>query len=292
MITGQAVVLWSRLHLIVSGQRGDRILQWTKYMIITNVLILHVPTSIMAAGAQGTIRTTTFARGYNIIEKVMDACSHNQTINQSNNHILSRKKEKKGGSTVANFLHQVQMVGFFLQETILSSIYITETVHLLRSSSQAGGRQQRRTMQQLIAINVTIISMDLVLLGVEAASLYILQILLKGLVYSIKLKLEFAILTRLVSIVPDGSTGPLNFITSKDNMEVPIEEIVDFGKINSDITHAATPTMGPGGRLRRNSELDVEIARFEHVHHKGALWSESGAQQHVRYADDVGLEKV
>jgi len=216
---------------------------------------------------------------------------HARTIDQSINHILSRKKEKKGGSTVANFSPSGPNGRFFLQETILSSIYITETVHLLRSSSQAGGRQQRRTMQQLIAINVTIISMDLVLLGVEAASLYILQILLKGLVYSIKLKLEFAILTRLVSIVPDGSTGPLNFITSKDNMEVPIEEIVDFGKINSDITHAATPTMGPGGRLRRNSELDVEIARFEHVH-KGALWSESGAQQHVRYADDVGLEKV
>lgn len=290
MITGQAVVLWSRLHLIVSGQRGDRILQWTKYMIITNVLILHVPTSIMAAGAQGTIRTTTFARGYNIIEKVMDACSHNHSINQS--YLVAQERKKRGAALLLIFLHQVQMVGFFLQETILSSIYITETVHLLRSSSQAGGRQQRRTMQQLIAINVTIISMDLVLLGVEAASLYILQILLKGLVYSIKLKLEFAILTRLVSIVPDGSTGPLNFITSKDNMEVPIEEIVDFGKINSDITHAATPTMGPGGRLRRNSELDVEIARFEHVHHKGALWSESGAQQHVRYADDVGLEKV
>lgn len=287
MITGQAVVLWSRLHLIVSGQRGDRILQWTKYMIITNVLILHVPTSIMAAGAQGTIRTTTFARGYNIIEKVMtNACPSNQSI-----IFCHARKKKKGAVLLLIFLHQVQMVGFFLQETILSSIYITETVHLLRSSSQAGGRQQRRTMQQLIAINVTIISMDLVLLGVEAASLYILQILLKGLVYSIKLKLEFAILTRLVSIVPDGSTGPLNFITSKDNMEVPIEEIVDFGKINSDITHAATPTMGPGGRLRRNSELDVEIARFEHVH-KGALWSESGAQQHVRYADDVGLEKV
>lgn len=287
MITGQAVVLWSRLHLIVSGQRGDRILQWTKYMIITNVLILHVPTSIMAAGAQGTIRTTTFARGYNIIEKVMtNACPSNQSIIS-----CSARKKKMGAALLLIFLHQVQMVGFFLQETILSSIYITETVHLLRSSSQAGGRQQRRTMQQLIAINVTIISMDLVLLGVEAASLYILQILLKGLVYSIKLKLEFAILTRLVSIVPDGSTGPLNFITSKDNMEVPIEEIVDFGKINSDITHAATPTMGPGGRLRRNSELDVEIARFEHVH-KGALWSESGAQQHVRYADDVGLEKV
>lgn len=95
MITGQAVVLWSRLHLIVSGQRGDRILQWTKYMIITNVLILHVPTSIMAAGAQGTIRTTTFARGYNIIEKVMNACSHNRSINQS--YFVAQERKKKGG---------------------------------------------------------------------------------------------------------------------------------------------------------------------------------------------------
>lgn len=32
MITGQSLVLWSRLHLIVSGERGDRILKWTKYM--------------------------------------------------------------------------------------------------------------------------------------------------------------------------------------------------------------------------------------------------------------------
>lgn len=92
MITGQAVVLWSRLHLIVSGQRGDRILQWTKYMIITNVLILHVPTSIMAAGAQGTIRTTTFARGYNIIEKVMTR--HARTIHQS--YFVAQEIKKRG----------------------------------------------------------------------------------------------------------------------------------------------------------------------------------------------------
>lgn len=29
MITGQSLVLWSRLHLLVSGERGERILRWT-----------------------------------------------------------------------------------------------------------------------------------------------------------------------------------------------------------------------------------------------------------------------
>lgn len=70
MITGQAFVLWSRLHLVVSGERGDRVLRWTRCMIITNVLILHLPTTVMAFGAQGTLHTKTFAYGYNIIEKV------------------------------------------------------------------------------------------------------------------------------------------------------------------------------------------------------------------------------
>ena len=33
MVTGQAIVLWSRLHLVVEGARGDKILRWTKWMI-------------------------------------------------------------------------------------------------------------------------------------------------------------------------------------------------------------------------------------------------------------------
>lgn len=44
MVTGQAVVLWSRLHLILVGSRGDRIIQWTKWMIVVNVVLLHLPT--------------------------------------------------------------------------------------------------------------------------------------------------------------------------------------------------------------------------------------------------------
>lgn len=166
---------------------------------------------------------------------------------------------------------KIQMVGFFLQETILSSIYIIETVHLLRTSVSVGERRQRTTLQQLIAINLTIISMDIVLLSVEAASLYILQILLKGLAYSIKLKLEFAILSKLVSIVPN-STGSLSFITSRDHVDVAICDIVDFTKIKTDVTHAPAESSS----TRKSSAIELDIARFEHDLEAGSVWPETG----------------
>ncbi|EME80495.1 uncharacterized protein MYCFIDRAFT_14397, partial [Pseudocercospora fijiensis CIRAD86] len=168
MITGQAVVLWSRLHLIVTGKKGERILFWTKCMIVIDAVCLHIPTTVLTFGANGSVHTHVFETGYNIMEKI-------------------------------------QMIGFFLQEVTLSSIYIVETVTLLRTSLQPG---TRKTMKQLIFINVVIILMDLALLGLECASLYILETLLKGVIYSIKLKLEFAILSKLVKFVGSSSAQP------------------------------------------------------------------------------------
>jgi hypothetical protein len=224
-------------------------------MIITNVLILHIPTTILAFLAQSMVHAHTFAHGYNVIEKVCLPSALDETFS-----LMSMK---------------IQMVGFFCQETILSSIYIAETVILLRTSMQVGERRQRQTMQHLIAINMIIISMDLVLLGVEAASLYILQILLKGLVYSIKLKLEFAILSKLVSIVPRPA-GALSFITTTDNMEVSVHDIVDFAKIKTDITHASTTV----SNSQKSSTSELEIARFEHDLEKGSPWANT-AHPHV-----------
>ena len=70
MITGQAVVLWSRLHLLVSGKKGERILKWTRNMIVINALILHIPTTVLTFGSNGTLQTQRFVTGYNIMEKV------------------------------------------------------------------------------------------------------------------------------------------------------------------------------------------------------------------------------
>jgi hypothetical protein len=153
-------------------------------MIIVNGIVLHSATTVLTFGSNSNSLSETtlqrFVHGYSIMEKI-------------------------------------QMVGFFVQETILSFIYIRETVRLLKLSETvqsdvrslddgAGNGHLRnanvkKTMYQLLAINVLIVIMDVALLGVEFANLYLLETSLKGAVYSIKLKLEFAVLGKLVQIV-------------------------------------------------------------------------------------------
>lgn len=70
MITGQALVLWSRLHLILRGERGDHIMRWTKWMIIANAIVLHIPTTVLTFGSNGSLHTTVFETGYNIMGKL------------------------------------------------------------------------------------------------------------------------------------------------------------------------------------------------------------------------------
>ena len=67
MITGQALVLWSRLHLIIRGERGDTIVWWTKWMIIIDAIILHIPTTVLTFGSNGGIESKVFASGYNVM---------------------------------------------------------------------------------------------------------------------------------------------------------------------------------------------------------------------------------
>ncbi len=45
MVTGQALVLYSRLHLVM---RDMRKLRWVLYMIITNFFILHLPIMLLS----------------------------------------------------------------------------------------------------------------------------------------------------------------------------------------------------------------------------------------------------
>ncbi|KKK25001.1 hypothetical protein P175DRAFT_0444984 [Aspergillus ochraceoroseus IBT 24754] len=164
MVTGQAFVLYSRLHLVI---RDERMLRRVLYMIIANIFLLHVPTTILTYGSNIFHRNPLFVKGYNIMEKI-------------------------------------QMTGFTVQEIIISGLYVWETTRMLHLGSN---RENRKIMHQLVGINVSIVIMDLVLLGLEYASYYSVQITLKGVIYSIKLKLEFAVLGKLVDVV-QGNRRP------------------------------------------------------------------------------------
>jgi hypothetical protein len=217
MVTGQAVVLYSRLHLVV---RNPKVLTRILWMIIVNAIILHTPTTVLTFGSNGTIHTRGFVHGYNVMEKI-------------------------------------QMTGFCIQEFIISGIYLWETMNILRIVNQ---EQTRKTMIQLIYINVIIILMDLGLLGVEYANLYILETSIKGVVYSVKLKLEFAILGKLVQFVTHGP----NQSSGVDAPSVP--HFVDASR-TSDVTHDPSKPRQSSKPSWINFD-EISDPRFEHLERK------------------------
>ncbi|OGM45141.1 hypothetical protein ABOM_006665 [Aspergillus bombycis] len=157
-VPGQAVVLWSRLHLVI---QNIRIIRGVLIMIIVNAAVLCPPTIVLAYLGTVPHPDPKVSHAYNIWENI-------------------------------------QLSIFCTQESVISGIYIWQTILLLKLVSN---HRKRIIIYQLLAINVCVLGMDAVLLGVQYSSYKSVQIQTKGFVYSLKLKLELAVLSRLVSFV-------------------------------------------------------------------------------------------
>ncbi|KAH8122194.1 hypothetical protein ACSS6W_010120 [Trichoderma asperelloides] len=164
MVTGQSFVLWSRLHLVLRNKRRLKIILW---IIIFNGVVCHGM----------------------VIPLVYGSFSSNPEIFEEPYQVTER----------------IEIVVFFLQETMLSSIYIYETTKLLRSGNSLGKRRSiRRVLKNLILVNILVIILDTTILVLEFANLYNYQISYKPFAYSVKLKLEFTVLNRLVELTAGG----------------------------------------------------------------------------------------
>ncbi|KAK4113141.1 hypothetical protein N656DRAFT_778675 [Canariomyces notabilis] len=141
-------------------------------MIIINAIICHVPIAVLVYGANSP-NPAPYVGPYSVYERV-------------------------------------QVTLFFLQETIISALYIRETVALMRARRRGGmgGKvgSTRWLMTHLIVVNIIIVVLDVTIIALEYAGLYDLQTSYKALVYSVKLKLEFSILNRLVEMTQGGSS--------------------------------------------------------------------------------------
>ncbi|KAI7526393.1 hypothetical protein KC331_g16988, partial [Hortaea werneckii] len=146
---------------------------------------------------------------------------------------------------------------------------------------------------------------DLGLLGLECASLYILETLLKGIVYSIKLKLEYAILGKLVNFV-GGRPGDefrktsIGFEptdsgekrASRENWDMSVNDFVDLSRIRTDVTHPTSQPSTSSNSRRRSSrvascDFQYDLARFQHVEdistlHEGGSTSSSRSPSQAR----------
>ncbi|KAF9886159.1 hypothetical protein FE257_011984 [Aspergillus nanangensis] len=151
-----------RFAAILSTVGCTRILRFVLYMIITNAIIIGGPQWVMTLGTLFSTIPTFFAL-FNIWEKV-------------------------------------QLSVFFVQEVIISSIFIVGAVRLLQLYPL---RSQHRSalMYQLLCINVIIIVMDIAIIVLEFQQFFMVQTALKTFFYATKLKLEVAVLSKLAAFV-------------------------------------------------------------------------------------------
>lgn len=154
MVTGQAVVLYSRLHLVVTNMSCLRRILW---MIIANVLILHVPMTVFFLGVE--FGDTRFTRAAYVFDRI-------------------------------------QVVGFCMQDFIICGVYIYEALRALQPVIEARGREGRKVIVHLILVNLIVIGLNIFLLVAEF-NMHWLEVSFKTVVYSIKLKLELCVLDRL-----------------------------------------------------------------------------------------------
>ncbi|KAK9420543.1 putative Integral membrane protein [Seiridium unicorne] len=174
MVTGQSVVLYSRLHLVMADDRRRRAVL---YMIIFDAIAMHIPVIVLVYGSNSG-NPAPYLRPYSIYEKV-------------------------------------QLTVFFVQEVIISGLYVWETMKLLRVTRDLRGKRgARRVMTHLIFVNLVVIILDVSVLALEFSDFYDLQTGYKPLVYSIKLKMELSILNQLVSLTRSASQGSFSLSNS------------------------------------------------------------------------------
>jgi uncharacterized protein YhhL (DUF1145 family) len=233
MVSGQSLVLWSRLHLVL---RNRFRLKAVLYMICINGVLMHGTVIPMIYGSFSS-DTSKWRQPYSIMEKI-------------------------------------QVTVFFIQEIIISSFYIIETVKLMRMERTMGNKRgSRRLMNHLIYVNILIILLDVTILGLEYADQYQYQTSYKAFVYSTKLKLEFTILNRLVEMTTgnkDGSSGPRSHTagtTTGTRTAIPLDNFISniTDKPPGDVSYEAYAMGGEDRPQNRPEPRDDEVVMTTEV---------------------------
>ena len=260
MVTGQSVVLYSRLHLVL---RNPSQLRMILIMIIVDAIICHTPIIVMVYGANSN-NPTPFLLPYSIYEKV-------------------------------------QVTIFFIQELVISSLYIVQTLKIMRPEGDIRGKASRRILTHLIYVNAIIVILDITILALEYSGLYDIQTVYKGLVYSVKLKLEFSILNRLVELTQGKFNSSHNHASHEQSVhldtfdEQRLKQLAASGKgsgYKAYITSSAKGKNGGDGAENQKSD-SIVITTTQVSILSDANTTKKGAPRFVDWRDnDIDLESL
>lgn len=192
MVSGQSVVLYSRLGIILHDRR---VLNGVLWMIIVDGVLFYTITTVIHYGTYTDL--ASFNKGSLVIEKI-------------------------------------QMTVYCVQEFIISGLYVREVWRMSRIVTMAA--RNKRIMWELLVINLVIIGLDIALLCLEYLDLSVVEQTFKGLAYSFKLKMELAILGKLVEIANTNTGGHTDLGCS----ELPTSNEHSHVTSKPDTTHITT----------------------------------------------------
>ncbi|KAL9595342.1 MAG: hypothetical protein Q9219_006496 [cf. Caloplaca sp. 3 TL-2023] len=160
MVTGQSLVLYSRLHLVI---RSPKILRSVLIMIVFNFCVFQMPTTVLTFGSnQPHHPASTFLQIYNVYERI-------------------------------------QLIVFTLQELTISILYIRAAFKMLLPDDPTG-ETRAVTRKFLIYLNVLCIVLDIAFVGEVYSGEWVYKTGTQSLAYAIKLTIEFVVLNKLMEV--------------------------------------------------------------------------------------------
>ena len=142
-------------------------------------------------------------------------------------------------------------------------------------------KNSRKVLLHLLIVSIAVIVLDITVIVLEFSGYHIIQISYKELAYSIKLKLEISVLSRLVKFVQARRMGSSGRVTTHDDLEVdPVVEQAFY-------PHQCECRLGA-----ENEKL--EVGRGEHAirHARKQPGYHGGNKEEAYPAQDLTVDRI
>lgn len=166
MVTGQSVVLYSRLHLLAITRRVLRLVLW---MIIINAVTIHVTGTVLTVGTRlQPPKSVPFTTAYRSVSR------------------LRRNRDRALVDAGCSVFERINITVFFTQETIISGLYLWKSRDLLGRYSKPKVVEEEPTIRryatprvttslrvvksiltQLIIVNIIVLFLDVTIVVLE-----------------------------------------------------------------------------------------------------------------------------
>jgi hypothetical protein len=258
MVSGFAIVLYSRLNLILESRViRRRILT----MIVLNACILHPAMITLSIGMAALARTK------------------NPTI--------------RHWKSVFNIMERIQIVAFLSQEAIISFFYMRAAYQYLRSRFVQRGKT-RKIMSFLLGVQLVVVIVDLAIIVIDFVGFLELKLFLHSFIYSVKLELEFLVLTQLVELSQLGVPGLPSFSLDKserrnDSKSPLAPHVVDWTPTQSPMSDSLSfeSSRRPSQATRRSSLMPRSNSVLDQIPETHAVHSEQLSLDRIGVIPDV-----